>query len=84
MGAAALEDVADHRPDVWCARQVELDQEHWVDEITDAAVEPVAVVAGQGVKLLREVLVRRSDLPDGRTYRVVLAAHPTRSTRRKP
>jgi len=28
MGAAALEDVADHRQDVWWAHQIEFDQEH--------------------------------------------------------
>ena len=44
----------------------ELDQEHQVDEITDARIEPVAVVAGQSVKLLREVLRRRSHLDLGR------------------
>lgn len=62
MCAAALENMTDHRQDVWCAHEVEFDQEHQIDEIADARVEPVAVVTGQSVKLLGEVLGRRSNL----------------------
>ena len=62
MRAAAFEDVAHQREDVGCADKVQLDEEQQVGEIADACVRAVAMLASQGMQLLREVLRRGGDL----------------------